>query len=137
MFKERIKNLSLSQQRRKEEFSNILRNNEMSKTNGIIYIVLAFLFGYLGVHNLYAKFWKRGLAQLLLTLISPFLGIGLLFFASNWALVELFAQNRDKSGRLFRGNRTIIRILRVFALLMLAYAVWLNISYIINTPPAT
>ena len=73
MVKERIKNLSLSEQRKKMAFRKILRDNELSPVNGIAYIILAFTLGAIGVHNFYAKYWKRGLIQFFLTFSAPFL----------------------------------------------------------------
>ena len=37
--------------------------------NGIVYILLAFFLGAIGIHNLYAKYWKRGFFQFFLALI--------------------------------------------------------------------
>lgn len=38
--------------------------------SGIVYILLAFFLGTLGIHNFYAGFWKRGMLQLFLTLTA-------------------------------------------------------------------
>ena len=105
MAKERIKNLSLSEQRKKEAFRKILRDKEQSSVKGVIYIIFAFLLGALGVHNFYAKYWKRGIVQFLLTVSAPFLLFFPLIFTSMWAEAELLFQNRDKDGRLFKGSR--------------------------------
>jgi TM2 domain-containing membrane protein YozV len=121
MAKERIKNLSLSEQRKKEAFRKILRDNEISSVNGIVYIIFAFLLGAIGVHNFYATYWKRGLVQLLLTLIAPFLLYFPLIFTSMWAEAELLFQNRDKEGRLFKGSRRKIWCLRFGSIVALVW----------------
>ena len=119
--KERIKNLSLSEQRKKVAFRKILRDNEMSSVNGIVYIIFAFLLGAIGVHNFYAKFWKRGVAQFLLTISAPFMWFFPLIFTSMWAEAELLFQNRDKDGRLFKGSRRKIWVLRLMSIVVLVW----------------
>lgn len=121
MAKERIKNLSISEQRKKEAFRKILRDNELSSVNGVIYIIFAFLLGAIGVHNFYAKYWKRGLIQFLLSLSAPFLLFFPLIFTSMWAEAELLFQNRDKDGRLFRGSRRKIWCLRFGSIVALVW----------------
>ena len=119
--KERIKNLSLSEQRKKMAFRKILRDNEMSSVNGIVYVLFAFVLGAIGVHNFYAKFWKRGLVQFLLTFLAPFMLFFPLIFTSMWAEAELLFQNRDKDGRLFRGSRRKIWLLRLISIVVLVW----------------
>ena len=121
MTKERIKKLSISEQRKKVAFRKILRDKEMSSVNGVVYIIFAFLLGALGVHNFYAKYWKRGLVQLLLTLIAPFMLYFPLIFTSMWAEAELLFQNRDKDGRLFKGSRRKIWCLRFASIVALVW----------------
>ena len=121
MVKGRVKNLSLSEQRKKMAFRKILRDNEMSPVNGIVYIVLAFALGAIGVHNFYAKYWKRGLIQFLLSVFAPFMLFLPLVFTSMWAEAELLFQNRDGDGRLFKGNRRIIWFLRFASIFMLVW----------------
>ncbi len=121
MAKERIKNLSLSEQRKKEAFRKILRDKEQSSVNGVIYIIFAFLLGALGVHNFYAKYWKRGIVQFLLTVSAPFLLFFPLIFTSMWAEAELLFQNRDKDGRLFKGSRRKIWCLRFGSIVALVW----------------
>ena len=49
----------------------------------------------LGVHNFYAGFIGRGVAQLLITVLS----FGLLFWISwIWAVIEIFAVDHDGKG---------------------------------------
>ena len=121
MTKERIKNLSISEQRKKVAFRKILRDNELSPVNGVVYIIFAFLLGAIGVHNFYAKFWKRGFVQLLMTISAPFLLFFPLIFTSMWAEAELLFQNRDKDGRLFKGSRRKIWVLRLMSIVTLVW----------------
>ena len=119
--KERVKNLSISEQRKKVAFRKILRDNELSPVNGVVYIIFAFLLGAIGVHNFYAKFWKRGIVQLLMTISAPFLLFFPLIFTSMWAEAELLFQNRDRNGRLFKGSRRIIWLLRLMSIVLLVW----------------
>ncbi|MBR2922829.1 MAG: TM2 domain-containing protein [Alphaproteobacteria bacterium] len=119
--KERVKNLSISEQRKKVAFRKILRDNELSPVNGVVYIIFAFLLGAIGVHNFYAKFWKRGIVQLLMTISAPFLLFFPLIFTSMWAEAELLFQNRDRNGRLFKGSRRIIWLLRLISIVLLVW----------------
>ena len=67
-----------------------------SKSRGV-YIILAFFFGLLGIHNFYIGRFKRGLLQVLLTL---FLGV---FFTSAivwiWVLIDVFTVKTDGLGK--------------------------------------
>ena len=80
-----------------------------STHNGIIYIILAFFLGCIGIHNFYVGYWKRGLSQLAL-------------FAALWATLEIFFVNRSANGCLLGGNRLVIWILRATSALVLAWA---------------
>lgn len=67
----------------------------VAKKNRIVYIVLALVFGEIGVHNFYAGFIGRGIAQLLITVLS----FGLLFWISwIWAVIEICAIDHDGKG---------------------------------------
>ncbi len=103
--------------------AKILRKDErISAKSGITYIILAFFLGTLGLHNFYAGYWGRGLAQLCLSLIAPwFLYIPLLFVAV-WVLLELLFVSKSAKGAPFSGNRVIIAALRIAAVVALAMA---------------
>lgn len=102
--------------------ARIIRKEEKkSAKNGIVYVVLAFFLGAVGVHNFYARYWKRGFIQFLLALISPFMMFVPLLFTSVWALLELLFVNRGPDGVLFRGNRKVIWLLRAASVLVLAW----------------
>lgn len=54
--------------------------------NRLLYIVMGVLFGYLGIHNFIAGYTGKGIAQLLISLLS----FGLLSIVSYiWAIVEI------------------------------------------------
>ncbi|MBR4105898.1 MAG: TM2 domain-containing protein [Alphaproteobacteria bacterium] len=93
-----------------------------STHNGIIYIILAFFLGCIGIHNFYVGYWKRGLSQLALSLVSPYMMFIPLLFAALWATLEIFFVNRSANGCLLGGNRLVIWILRATSALVLAWA---------------
>ena len=97
------------------------KENKPSAKNGIIYILLAFFLGAIGIHNLYAHYWKRGFFQFFLALISPYMLFIPLMFTGFWALLELLFVNRGPDGTLFSGNRRIIWLLRVSAVLSVVW----------------
>ncbi len=60
----------------------------------VAYILLGFFLGFLGVHNFYAGYIGRGIAQLLISLATcwlflPLIGVWI------WALVEIFTVKKD------------------------------------------
>lgn len=67
-----------------------------AKSRGV-YIILGLFFGCFGIHNFYAGYNGRGVAQLLITLLLGWLVIGLVITAF-WALIELIAINTDAAG---------------------------------------
>ena len=61
-----------------------------------VYVVLGFFLGALGIHNFYAGYKRRAIAQLLITVLS----LGYLLLVSwIWAIVEIIMVNDDASGR--------------------------------------
>ena len=67
----------------------------VEKKNRIVYIVLAIFLGELGVHNFYAGYVGRGIAQLLISILS----FGLLFWISwIWAIIEVCVTSHDGRG---------------------------------------
>ncbi len=111
-------------ERQKRRLANkiLRREDKISAKSGIIYIVLAFFFGAIGVHNFYAKYWKRAFAQLILSLIAPYMLYVPLLFTSFWAMLELLLVNKGPDGVLFKGNRKVIWGLRIAAILGLVLA---------------
>lgn len=59
------------------------------------YVVLAVFLGVLGVHNFYAGYIMRGLAQLAVTILTCG-WLGIVVFV--WALIEAIAIRRDADG---------------------------------------
>ncbi len=102
--------------------TRILRKDKVKVArNGIIYIILAFFLGAVGVHNFYARYWKRGVIQFLLALISPYMLFVPLMFTSIWAMLELLFVNKGPDCSLFAGNRKVIWVLRAVAVLVFAW----------------
>jgi len=61
------------------------KNNSIEQKSRIVAGVLGILLGYLGVHNFYLGYTNKGLAQLLITVLS----CGYLYFISGiWGLIE-------------------------------------------------
>jgi TM2 domain-containing membrane protein YozV len=60
----------------------------------VAYRLLGFFLGGLGVHNFYAGYVRRGIAQLLISLATcwlflPLIGVWI------WALIEIFTVKKD------------------------------------------
>lgn len=67
----------------------------IGRKSRICYVLLGLFLGELGVHNFYAGFIGRGVAQLLITILS----FGFLFWLSwIWALIEIIVVSRDAKG---------------------------------------
>jgi TM2 domain-containing membrane protein YozV len=66
--------------------------DERPPKSRMTYIMLGIFLGIFGAHSFYAGFWKRGLLQLGLTLLS-------FFYASPitlvWAIAEVCSVDRD------------------------------------------
>lgn len=105
----------------------ILRKTERVPTkNGVIYILLAFFFGTIGLHNFYAGYWGRGLSQLCLTIISPwFLFIPLLVTAV-WALIELLFVGKTAKNQQFSGNIKFRLMLKILVILVLGVSFYMT-----------
>ena len=68
-----------------------------------VYVVLALIFGQLGIHNFYAGRTGIAVAQLIITIVGNIAAISL--GASGgvgpviiWALIEIFAVKKDGKG---------------------------------------
>ncbi len=74
------------------------------------YQILALLFGGLGIHNFYAGYTGRGIAQLLLC----WTGI-----SSIWALIEVFVVSKDAKGVPMRPSElSLILLIMIFVLVI-------------------
>ena len=66
----------------------------------VVYVLLGFFLGALGVHNFYAGYMGRGFAQLLVTIFTGWLVIPI-FVVGLWVLVEICVVSRDSKGNKF------------------------------------
>lgn len=65
----------------------------------LAYLLLAFFLGHMGIHDFYAGYVGRGIAQLLITVCS----FGLLFWVSwLWAIIEMIVVTKDAKGVPFK-----------------------------------
>ncbi len=90
--------------------------------SGIVYILLAFFLGTLGIHNFYAGFWKRGMLQLFLTLTASLFLYLPLIVTSLWALGELLFKRKSADGHVMSGSRKLIWGLRLLVLIVFVSA---------------
>lgn len=67
-----------------------------AKNRGI-YIILGLFLGFFGIHNFYAGYHGRGLAQLLVVLVLGWFVIGLVIVCI-WVIIELFTVSQDATG---------------------------------------
>lgn len=105
-------------------FNKALRKSGERKNpkSGIIYILLAWFLGTIGIHNFYAGYTIRGIVQLLLTLLSPLFLFVPLIFTALWAFAELLFQNKSRDNKKFSGNKKIITALRIVSIIWLVLA---------------
>lgn len=61
------------------------------------YILLGLFLGGLGIHNFYAGYTGKGIAQLLIMLFTGWLVIPI-FIVGLWVLIEIIAVNTDANG---------------------------------------
>ncbi len=69
----------------------------LKNRNRAVYILLAICAGLLGVHNFYAGYKWRGIAQLAITIFLGWLiiPVGLVWL---WVLIEIFTVEKDAAG---------------------------------------
>ena len=67
-----------------------------AKSRGV-FIILGLLLGGLGLHNFYAGYYKKGAAQLIITLTLGWVVVGLVI-TGIWALVEICTVTQDARG---------------------------------------
>ena len=63
----------------------------------IVYVLLALFLGCLGIHNFYAGYTGKGVAQLLITIFTWWLIIPV-FGVAIWAIVEAIVVETDAQG---------------------------------------
>jgi TM2 domain-containing membrane protein YozV len=76
------------------------QESAVSQKSRVTFILLGLFLGGLGIHNFYAGYTGRAVAQLLISLLTgwlifPLLGVGI------WVLIELIAVDRDPVGKRF------------------------------------
>ncbi len=100
----------------------------------LVYVLLAFFLGTLGIHNFYAGYIARGLAQLAITLFLGWLYLPLLFVAI-WVLAEIFFVNRDADGQPFEGSgcAVIVGVIAIVVISVFAARIWQH-WYMEKTP---
>lgn len=112
-------------------FNKTMREVDGKKVakNGIIYILLAWFLGAIGLHNFYAGYVGRGITQLLMTLLSwLFMFIPLLIVAI-WVFFELLFVGKGANDLPFRGNRGVILGLKIIAVLWLFLGLYYGEAY--------
>ena len=75
---------------------NISRTTDTPKSR-VVYILLALFLGTFGIHNFYAGYVGRGLAQLLITIFLFWLVVPLLAVWI-WVIVEMIVIDKDAQG---------------------------------------
>lgn len=116
---------------KKHLFEKIIRkeNGRINPKNGIVYVLLAWFLGTLGIHNFYAGYVFRGVVQLLMTLTAQFFMFIPLLITAVWAYLELLLQNKSRDGERLGGSRKVIFVLRTAATIWLALALF-TASYV-------
>ena len=97
------------------------RSKEIGAKSGIIYVLLAFFTCVIGLHNFYAGYYKKGIVQLVLTLMSPFMMFVPLLFVAVWGMLEMLFVNKSAKGVPFDGNIWVIWSLRILGIILLGY----------------
>ena len=110
---------------KEREAMKIVRGHrfESGSKSGIIYVLLAFFACVIGVHNFYAGYYKKGMVQLVLTLLSPFMMFIPLLLVSLWGMGEMLLVNKSANGVSFRGNPSVIWGLRLLGIGVFLYQV--------------
>jgi TM2 domain-containing membrane protein YozV len=70
-------------------------NTASAPKSKTLFIVLAILFGHLGIHNFFIGNSKRGVIQLLVSLLTCGIGAIPMWI---WAIVEAFTVTKDAQG---------------------------------------
>ena len=103
-----------------------------------VYLLLAFFFGFLGIHNFYAGYIWRGLIQLLMTLFAAvFLFIPLLIVGI-WVFLEICFVGTDAQGIPFVPSpilRMIAIVAYLFSLFSFSYFYAPTNIWVIETVP--
>jgi TM2 domain-containing membrane protein YozV len=79
---------------------SVIENPDGEKVKAVekskfVYIVLALSLGYIGVHSLYARQYRKGFVQLLIAATSGFLYFVPLFFTGIWAFINMCRASKN------------------------------------------
>jgi len=77
--------------------SNVSDSQGLSR---VVYVLLAWFFGLLGVHNFVAGYTGKGVAQLAITLVTGVL-IFPLFAVGLWVIIEMITVTKSADGTPF------------------------------------
>lgn len=108
------------------------RKEEVRSKNGLVYLLLAYFTGTIGLHNFYAGYYKRGGVQLFLTLISFYMYYIPLLVTAFWVLAEFLFVNHSAGGIRFRGSRAVIWLWRLAGLAFLAFQYYRGQDYLLS-----
>lgn len=75
-------------------------SSECDSKNRAVYVILALIFGLLGIHNFYAGHTTKGVIQLAITLFVGWLLVPLLIVWV-WNIIEIFVVTKDGKGNKF------------------------------------
>lgn len=95
----------------------ILTDGSLAQKEVLVFEILAFFLGILGVHNFYLGRKWRGAVQLVLTLLSPVLLIIPLVAVYTWVFFEMCLVKQDVNGvplRPFKAMRVVFSIWQGF-----------------------
>lgn len=83
----------------------------ISDKSRIKYSLLGFFFGFLGVHNFYAGFTGRGVADIFCSIIlTPFL-------VQISTGIELLTNNKDRNGNVMKGDAAVPIVLGILLII--------------------
>ena len=103
-------------EKRKTELLNEQKNKLAQEPKSqTVYVLLAFLLGLIGVHNFYAGYKKRGIAQIFLTLLTPVTLFLSLFINYVWIVINILKIEKDAQGVPFKKN---VWVKNAFAILL-------------------
>ena len=108
------------------------RKEKVRSKNGLVYLLLAYFTGTIGLHNFYAGYYKRGGVQLFLTLISFYMYYIPLLVTAFWALAEFLFINHSAGGIRFRGSWAVIWLWRLAGLAFLAFQYYRGQDYLLS-----
>jgi len=74
--------------------STLFAAPQVAPKSRLVFIILGIFLGVFGVHNFYAGYYKRGVAQLCLTVLTVFYASAITWI---WALVEVCTVDRDRN----------------------------------------